>query len=417
MLTPRRRAFGGDLTNVLNGTATGTPAAEKGRVSHGEGCETDFAKELAHHLLRKTAPTEVPYVAEFDAPDAFPACTASIPSAQSGPLERSARALIRRCYVQESSRGLIALLAPPPAGQHLAEGSAVSAPETDAASQRAVPAGLKRRRPLISGAPLRMVVASPAEEPPHKRQSLGNEPPPCPAQDTCTADSALDRPAIPSAPEVLPPEAAAAPTAPPVASSPAPLPAGFTVRRKKSRMAPKPAPSSVTASSTASRLGKAPVSVPSGNRRHTLIAQVAETAAPASHSTPGMYPAALVLALLPSPGMAELSSRAAATPASRLSLHHPFEAATVPASRLSLQLPAPSARRASVVPSAAPPPAARRARSRQSISFFHRECVPTITLLATPPPITAHRGTCTGRLPTFLASLAGTRYSERVLGA
>ena len=49
-------------------------------------------------------------------------------------------------------------------------------------------------------------------------------------------------------------------------------------------------------------------------------------------------------------------------------------AARPPSARLQLQLPAP-ARRASLAPTAAKQPAALPARSRQSISYFHRECV------------------------------------------
>lgn len=302
---------------------------------------------------------------------------------------------------------MAALLSPPPGDLQLAEVTvtAFSAPETDAGTKRAPPAGLKRRRPLISGAPVRMAVA-PAEEPPHKRQSLGNEPaPPCPAQQADSpADSALDAPDVPSAPVAAHGGDAAAPMAANVGSTPAALPAGVSVRRRKSRLAPKPAP--VMAPSTASRQAKAPSRVSSGSRRQTMTAQVAETAAPARHASPELLPAAAFLALLPSPGTAELPSRAAAAPPSRLSLHFPAAAASVPASRLSLQLPAPAARRASVAPSAAPPPAARIARSRQSISFFHRECVSARTLAKVPTQSMLSRAPCTGAHHVVYATVA-----------
>lgn len=60
MLTPRRRAFGSDLTNVLNDTPTRTPRIEKGsRVPDSDGCEIDFAKRVAQRLIRRTELTQV----------------------------------------------------------------------------------------------------------------------------------------------------------------------------------------------------------------------------------------------------------------------------------------------------------------------------------------------------------------------
>lgn len=245
---------------------------------------------------------------------------------------------------------------PPLKSLPLAEstGFPLSAFEVEALN-RAPPAGVKRRRPLISGAPTRVTVAS-VDEPPAKRQSIADENAEIPA--ATDALPTLDMPVNSSIPAANIQIDAVFPDVVKACIIPEALPPGITVRRRKSRLAPKEAPSiSSKACSPAARSASSRSDTTPHTRRLSVIPRLTEAAPSTKRVRKAHQGAVLALALLPSPAPTQMTFTAVAPP-----------------SRLMLQLPGASGRRASVAPSAAAPPPAHVARSRQSISFFHREC-------------------------------------------
>lgn len=247
-------------------------------------------------------------------------------------------------------------LPPPLKSLPLAEstGFPLSALEVEALN-RAPPAGLKRRRPLISGAPTRVTIAS-VDEPPTKRQSIADEN----AEILAATDvhTTLEMPAKSSIPEANIQIITACQEIVEACIVPQALPPGITVRRRKSRLAPKQVPSiSKKTSSPAARSISSRSDITPHSRRLSVLLQLTEAAPSAKRVRTAHQGAVLALAPLPSPAPTQMTLTAVAPP-----------------SRLMLQLPGASGRRASVAPSAAAPPPAHVARSRQSISFFHREC-------------------------------------------
>jgi len=111
---------------------------------------------------------------------------------------------------------------------------------------------LKRRRPLISGAPTRVTIAS-VDEPPTKRQSIADEN----AEILAATDvhTTLEMPAKSSIPEANIQIITACQEVVEACIVPQALPPGITVRRRKSRLAPKQVPSISKKTSSPAALG------------------------------------------------------------------------------------------------------------------------------------------------------------------
>jgi len=215
---------------------------------------------------------------------------------------------------------------------------------------------------VVSGAPSRLAVSTTAASP---------------CEDTCQAgtiayedgadNTARKRLKTAPAASLPPSEDVAAGVCSSAASSghapdaPTALPAGVTVRRRRRNN-----PSTAASADEAVPIDPAPAPVNS-LRRVGHAHECPVLSSPARVPSFGMQPEHHRHSTA---GMTNhTASGTTARAARRASI-----AARPPSARLQLQMPAP-ARRASLVPTAAKQPAALPARSRQSISYFHRECV------------------------------------------
>ena len=228
-------------------------------------------------------------------------------------------------------------------------------------------------RPLVSGAPSRLAVSATAD-PCIAAAGIGG---------VCTPTQHSNAEAAAATPPREQSRGAAAGavdgrTAPWQAPDiPSALPAGVTVRRRRGAATGRSrrAPAVVLAQATPAHV---PIRHSSETNCQPSPTAVAGFGTP--HSQRHIPPAIC--------GTADQMAARRATLAGRRS----SVAARAPSARLHLQLPAP-ARRASLVPSATVQPREPPARSRQSISFFHRECAAS----GADPPAPAFSGVLTCR--------------------